>query len=144
MEKDILVNIGRVVYINFGPLSGKLAVIVDLVNASKIIVDGPSLGIVRTVISNKRISVTPFSIPQVTSKTTSQELDQLIKSFGVQERFAKTAIGQKIRKQNRRATLTDFERFKVYVYKKQLGRAVRTKVNIHKSELKQAAKKIKK
>ena len=45
------------------------------------------------------------------------------------ERFNKVGLGKRIQKQKRRAQLTDFERFKVQVLKKKLGKLVRTHVN---------------
>ena len=141
MDKDILVNLGRVVLVNYGPLSGKLAVIVDIVNSTKVVIDGPTLGVPRNVISNKRLTLTKFSIPEVTPETSSKDLEKLVAAFKVTERFEKTGLGQKIKKQDRRAKLTDFERFKVYTLKRQLGRAVRTQVNKSRKALKAAAKK---
>lgn len=144
MQKDLLVNIGRVVLVNYGPLSGKLAVIVDLVNASRVVIDGPGLGVKRTVISNKRISLTPFSLSNVAAQISGKDLEQAITAFNLRERFDRSGLGSKIKKQERRAALTDFERFKVYTLKKQLGRALRTRVNASKTELRAAAKKLRK
>jgi len=47
MNTETLLGMGRVVYINYGPLSGKLAVVVDIVNGKKVVVDGPGLGVTR-------------------------------------------------------------------------------------------------
>ena len=38
-------------------------------------------------------------------------------------------MGKRIAKQSRREALTDFERFRVHVLKRQLGKAVRAHVN---------------
>jgi large subunit ribosomal protein L14e len=65
MDKEILLTLGRVVYINFGPLAGKLAVVVDIVNGSRVIIDGPTLGVERQMISNKRLTLTRYRIPGV-------------------------------------------------------------------------------
>jgi large subunit ribosomal protein L14e len=65
MDKEILLTLGRVVYINFGPLAGKIAVVVDIVNGSRVIIDGPTLGVERQMITNKRLTLTRFRIPQV-------------------------------------------------------------------------------
>ena len=65
MEKEILLTLGRVVYVNFGPLAGKIAVVVDIVNGSRVIIDGPALGVQRQMISNKRLTLTRFRIPGV-------------------------------------------------------------------------------
>ena len=65
MEKEILLTLGRVVYINFGPLAGKIAVVVDIVNGSRVIIDGPGTGVERQMISNKRLTLTRFRVPAV-------------------------------------------------------------------------------
>lgn len=140
MDKDILVNLGRAVLVNFGPMSGKLAVIVDIVNSTKVVIDGPGLGVPRQVISNKRLSLTRFSLPEVEASTSSKDLGAKIGAFKLVERFEKTGLGQKIKKQDRRSKLTDFERFQVYSLKRQLGRAVRTQVNKSRKSLSAAAK----
>lgn len=139
MDKDIFVNLGRVVLINFGPFSGKLAVIVDIINGTKVVVDGTSFGVPRNVISNKRLTLTKFSLPDVTPLTSTKDLEAKIKAFGVADKFSKTGLGQKIRKQQVRAKLTDFDRFKVYQLKKKLGRVVRTHINKNRATIKKAA-----
>ncbi len=65
MQSEILVNLGRVVYVNYGPLAGKLAVVVDIINGSKVVIDGPGLGVERQMISNKRLTLTAFRIPDI-------------------------------------------------------------------------------
>lgn len=47
MNTEILLGLGRVVFINYGPLSGKIAVVVDIVNGQKVVIDGPGLGVTR-------------------------------------------------------------------------------------------------
>ena len=56
------VEIGRVVLISYGPSSGKLAVIVDILNMSKVLVDGPSTGVRRQEISVKRLRLTDIKL----------------------------------------------------------------------------------
>ncbi len=48
------VEVGRVALINYGPDEGKLAVIIDIVDQNKCLVDGPSSGVARQVIPYKR------------------------------------------------------------------------------------------
>ena len=47
MNQEILLELGRVVYINYGPLAGKIAVVVEMLNRKKTIIDGPGLGVTR-------------------------------------------------------------------------------------------------
>ena len=42
MNSEILVQIGRIVYINYGVDSQKLAIVRDFINTKKIIVDTPN------------------------------------------------------------------------------------------------------
>ncbi len=47
MNTETLLGMGRVVYINYGALAGKLAVVVDIINGKKVVIDGPGLGVSR-------------------------------------------------------------------------------------------------
>ena len=53
------VEVGRVVYINYGPETGKLATIIDIVDSNKCLIEGPAdiTGVQRQVISFSRISI---------------------------------------------------------------------------------------
>ena len=65
------VEVGRVILINYGPLSGKLAVISDIINTNRVLIDGPTLGIRRQEISLRRVTLTEFIIEvQRGAKTT--------------------------------------------------------------------------
>ena len=81
------------------------------------------------MISNKRITLTKFRIPEVTVGITQKTLLDKITSFKLQERFSSCGLGKRIQKQNVRASLTDFQRFKVQVLKKKLGKVLRTSIN---------------
>ena len=78
---EILVSLGRVIYINFGHNAGKLAVIVDIIDGKRVVIDGPTTGIEKQVISNKRFALTRFRIPDVTKGIKQSEL----KSFKKEE-----------------------------------------------------------
>jgi len=78
MSSEILVNLGRVVYINFGQEAGKLAVVVDIIDGKRVIVDGPTTGVAKQVINTKRISLTRFRIPNLDKGVKQSEL-KLIK-----------------------------------------------------------------
>jgi ribosomal protein L14E/L6E/L27E len=42
MNTEILVQIGRIVYINYGSESQKVAIVRDFINTKKIIIDSPN------------------------------------------------------------------------------------------------------
>lgn len=140
METEILLNLGRVVYVNFGPLSGKIAVVVDIINGSRVVIDGPGLGVARQPISTKRLTLTRYRLANIKKAEKESTLKQKIESFRLTERFASNGLGKRIQKQKRRAELTDFERFKVAALKKKLGKAIRTHVNKNRKALLAKAK----
>ena len=56
------VEIGRVISINYGPYVGKTAVVLDIVDANKILIEGPHSGVPRMIVPIKRINLTHFKI----------------------------------------------------------------------------------
>ncbi len=110
------VEIGRVVFVNFGPLAGKLAVIVDILNTSKLLVSGPTTGVRRQEISLNRVSLTDFKLDVVRGVKEAQ-LKQAIESFGLDKKWGESSWARKIHRSTRRAQLTDFDRFKVKTLK---------------------------
>ena len=56
------VEVGRVVLINYGPLAGRLAVIVEIINTVKLLIDGPTTNVRRQEISIRRLSLTDFKV----------------------------------------------------------------------------------
>ena len=106
------VEIGRVVMINYGPLAGKLAVIVDILNTSKVLVHGPKEGVRRQEISLRRITLTEFKL-DIKRGIHKDDLVKAIESAKIDEKFKETAYGKKLARRLTRAKLTDFDRFKV-------------------------------
>ena len=106
------VEIGRVGMINYGPLAGKLAVIVDILNTSKVLVHGPKEGVRRQEISLRRITLTEFKL-DIKRGIHKDDLVKAIESAKIDEKFKETAYGKKLARRLTRAKLTDFDRFKV-------------------------------
>lgn len=140
MNTEILLELGRVVYINYGPLAGKPAVVVDIVNGSKVVIDGPGLGIDRQVISVRRLELTKFKLGNFKKADKRSELKKKIEEFDLLNRFNSCGVGKRIVKQQKRAALTDFDRFKVMVLKRKLSKTVRTYVNKNRKAILSKAK----
>lgn len=62
MNKEILLQKGRIVYINYGSESQKYAIMTDFINTKRVILDSPLDNLKRQVISIKRIEPTKFLI----------------------------------------------------------------------------------
>ena len=58
-----LVEIGRVIYIRYGEDTGKLAVIVDVIDDKRALIDGPTTGVIRQQLPFTRMQLTEFVLP---------------------------------------------------------------------------------
>lgn len=135
MNSEILLELGRVVYLNFGPLAGKCAVVVDIVNGTKVVIDGPGLGVEKQVVSTRRLELTKFRLGDFKKGDSQNDLKKKIEQFDLQKRFSAAGVGKRIAKQQKRASLGDFDRFRVHVLKRKLSKAVRSHVNKNRKAL---------
>lgn len=123
------VEVGRVVLINYGPESGKLATIIDIVDSNKCLIDGPAeiTGVSRQVIPYTRIALTDLTVKiqvnarQKTLKKAWAEADTLNK-------WESSSWAKKLAAKKKRANLSDFSRFKVMVARKQKSEIIAKKV----------------
>jgi large subunit ribosomal protein L14e len=113
------VEVGRAVLINYGPLSGKVAVIVEIITTSRVLVDGPTTGVKRQEISLRRVSLTDFKLDIPRAVKTS-ELKSAVEKFELMKKFEATPFAKKMRRGQIRSQLTDFDRFKVMVLRKKV------------------------
>lgn len=113
------VEVGRAVFINYGPLAGRVAVIVDIINTSRVLIDGPTSGVRRQEISLRRVSLTDFVL-EITRSTNSATLKKAVEDFGLNKKWEATPFGKKLQRASVRSKLTDFDRFKVMVLRKKV------------------------
>ena len=118
------VEIGRVAYVNFGPEQGKLCVIVDVVDAKRALVDGPSTGVLRQQIPFSRISLTEFVLPVKRNQKTSS-IGKIFDEHEIVKKWQNSTAGKHIASTLRRAELTDFDRFKLLVAQKKKSLTLR-------------------
>eukprot|EP00549_Striatella_unipunctata_P026497 CAMPEP_0118675074 /NCGR_PEP_ID=MMETSP0800-20121206/1244_1 /TAXON_ID=210618 ORGANISM="Striatella unipunctata, Strain CCMP2910" /NCGR_SAMPLE_ID=MMETSP0800 /ASSEMBLY_ACC=CAM_ASM_000638 /LENGTH=133 /DNA_ID=CAMNT_0006570345 /DNA_START=166 /DNA_END=567 /DNA_ORIENTATION=+ len=123
------VEVGRVVLINYGPESGKLATIIDIIDQNKCLVDGPEeiTGVARQKISYSRISLTDFKA-KVQRNARAKSLKAAWAEDDILAKWEATSWAKKLAVKKRRATLTDFERFKLMVAKQKRNSLVSKKV----------------
>jgi large subunit ribosomal protein L14e len=127
---DRHVQVGRVVMINFGPDCGKLATIVDIVDQSRALVDGPKsiTGVTRRTIPFNRLSLTPVVIKGLARSSRTATLQNMWNKYKVMEQCDATAWVQKLKRHTLLSNLTDFQRFEVMTLRKKramiVGKAV--------------------
>ncbi|MBA0557745.1 hypothetical protein Golob_014792, partial [Gossypium lobatum] len=133
------VEIGRVALVNYGKEYGKLVVIVDVVDQNRVrtkcvielnpsssckklklspefeaLVDAPDM--VRGQMNFKRLQLTDFKIdiPRVPKKKT---LVEAMEKADVKNKWENSSWGKKLIVQKKRASLNDFDRFKIMLAK---------------------------
>ncbi|CEP60894.1 60S ribosomal protein eL14 LALA0_S02e02102g [Lachancea lanzarotensis] len=122
-----LVEVGRVVLVKKGPSAGKLAAIVEIIDQSRVLIDGPETGVPRQSANLGHVVLTPLTFALPRGSRTAIVAKKWA-SAGVAEKWAASSWAKKIAQRERRAALSDFERFQVMVLKKQKRYAVKKAV----------------
>ena len=135
MQREVNLEIGRVVLFTYGRHVNKLAVVVNMVSASQVLVSGPGLGVPKHVTNTKRLRLTKFRLAAVEKDEREKSLEEKIAKSDVQTKFNETALGTKLLNQRRRRELTDFERFKAQELRMRMNKLVRQHVNKNKKKL---------
>ena len=106
------VEVGRVIIVNYGPLCGKLAVIVDILTTTKVLIQGLKGGIKRQEISLRRVTLTDYKL-DIIRGAKEAEVFKAIDDYKLEDKFKTSNIYKKNELRKTRANLTDFDRFKV-------------------------------
>jgi len=114
-----IVQVGRVVMINFGEDAGKLAVIVDIIDHNRALIHGPTTGVKRHSHSFRRLTLTPLVVKDLPRGIGHKSLVQILEKQDIMGQWSKTAWAVKLDNRVKRAALTDFDRFKLMKLKKQ-------------------------
>ena len=112
------VEVGRVARVNYGPLEGKLAVIVDIINENRVLIDGQ--GIKRQPIPIRRLRLTGHTL-KIGRGARAGSIKKALETEQLQAKWDNSALGKKIKAQQRRANLNDFERFKATILRKRVN-----------------------
>jgi large subunit ribosomal protein L14e len=123
------VEVGRVVLINYGPDAGKLATVIDIVDQNKCLIDGPAeiTGVSRQVISYSRIALTDFKA-KIQVNARQKTLKKAWTEGEIMAKWEATSWAKKLAAKKKRASLGDFDRFKVMVAKKQKAAIIAKKM----------------
>ncbi|KAK3028124.1 hypothetical protein RJ639_038985 [Escallonia herrerae] len=125
------VEIGRVGLVNYGKDYGKLVVIVDVIDQNRALVDAPDM--VRSQLNFKRLTLTDIKIDikRVPKKKT---LIDAMEAANVKNKWENSSWGRKLIVQKRRASLNDFDRFKIMLAKIKKAGVVRQELALLKKQ----------
>ncbi|CAN7119401.1 unnamed protein product [Brassica rapa subsp. narinosa] len=126
------VEIGRVALVNYGKDHGKLVVIVDVVDQNRALVDAPDME--RIQMNFKRLSLTDIVI-EINRVPKKKALIEAMEKADVKNKWEKSSWGRKLIVQKRRASLNDFDRFKIMLAKIKKAGVVRQELAKLKKEI---------
>ena len=104
---------------NFGEDYGKMVVIVDMLDINRVLIDTPDGSMPRLVYPLKRLTLTKLRVKEVLRGCRTSTLKKLAAKQDIVAGFKKTPSAIKIARSKTRTSLTDFEKFKVMVLRKQ-------------------------
>ncbi|KAI5623060.1 60S ribosomal protein L14 [Silurus asotus] len=118
------VEIGRVAYVSFGPHEGKLVAIVDVIDQNRALVDGPCSGVKRQAMPFKCMQLTDYVI-KVPHSARQKFVRRAWEKAEVNKKWAEGSWAKKIEAREKRAKMSDFDRYKVMKAKKMRNKIIK-------------------
>jgi large subunit ribosomal protein L14e len=128
MPYERLVQVGRVAYVAFGPEKGKLCCIINVIDQTRVLVDGPSSHVRRQPLNIKSLHLTKFVLkllPGARSKTVKTLWDK----NNINEKWQESRWNKKLQAKHLRSQTTDFDRFKLLHAKQAYNRILAHEYN---------------
>eukprot|EP00657_Telonema_sp_P-1_P002924 TRINITY_DN167_c0_g1_i1.p1 TRINITY_DN167_c0_g1~~TRINITY_DN167_c0_g1_i1.p1 ORF type:complete len:120 (-),score=46.77 TRINITY_DN167_c0_g1_i1:223-582(-) len=111
------VEMGRVVLVNYGPDAGKLGMITDVIDQNRCVIYFPNQAQAKKEMSYKRLSLTDLTVP-LQRGARSATAQKAWTASEVEAKWEASSWAKKIAARNRKATCSDFDRFKAMVARK--------------------------
>ena len=118
------VEVGRVVVINQGEDAGKLAVITEIIDHNKAIVDGPTTGVARQAIRYRYVSLTKLVAKGLPRGAGSSTVKKVLEKENIVQKWTESTWAKKQAARKAKSQMTDFDRFNVMLLKKQRRRII--------------------
>ncbi|KAG4304757.1 hypothetical protein PORY_001810 [Pneumocystis oryctolagi] len=119
-----MVEIGRVVFLINGDFKGKIAVIVEVLDHQRVLLDGPRTGVSRHVASCNDFLLTSIIVRSLSHSVRTGVIAKRWDAQDVTTQWNETKMAKKLFSSQRRMQLNDFERFQVRILKKQKRREI--------------------
>ena len=107
-----IVEIGRIAVLQDGPYEGKIAVIVDVIDPKRVLLDGPCSGVERQEYKVKNLHLTSLKITLPFSAN-SKVVRNAWEDEKITEKWAESEWSKRMVMKARRPGLNDFDRFKL-------------------------------
>jgi len=122
------VEVGRVVLLRSGPHSDRIAVIAEIIDHNRAIIDGPTTDVPRQAYPYKHLTLTPLKLTGLPRGAGSGVVKKLLEKEQIVEKWNKSLWAQKRAAVEKRRALNDFARFNVMVAKKRRRDSVRKSI----------------
>ncbi|KAG5882918.1 60S ribosomal protein L14 [Gonioctena quinquepunctata] len=106
------VETGRIAVVSDGPNKGKLVSIVDVIDQTRVLVDGPETNVPRGQIRLNQLHLTKFRI-RFPYASSTRVVRKAWADGKINEKWSESVWSKKVEAKQKRLVLTDFDRFKL-------------------------------
>merc|ERR1712237_2179 len=133
-------EVGRVAVLGGeGPNQGKIAAIVNVIDQNRVLIEGPTSGVLRQAYPIKQLQLTPISV-KFPFNAPHRVIKQEMVANKVDETWANSAWAKRMIIKAKRAGLTDLDRFKLRKAKSARNKILAKALNSKKRTLRKAGK----
>ncbi|KAL5290733.1 RPL14 family protein [Megaselia abdita] len=129
------VETGRIAKLQHGPLRGRLVAIVDCIDQTRVLVDGPLTGVSRQEYRLNNLHLTKYRI-KFPYHAPTRVVRKAWTAFDLQKKWKSSAWSAKSSSIVKRTTLNDFDRFKLRFAKRQRNKLLTIAFNTLKKRTK--------
>ncbi|THU88744.1 hypothetical protein K435DRAFT_830481 [Dendrothele bispora CBS 962.96] len=119
------VEVGRVVLLTSGPFSGKIAVIAEIIDHNRAVIDGPLSGVPRQAFPYKHMTLTNIALTKLPRAASTGVVKKQMEAEAVVTKWNNSSWAKKRAAVEARRSLNDFGRFSVMLEKKRRRDTVR-------------------
>jgi len=112
------VEVGRVVLLKAGPHAGQIAVIAEIIDHNRAVIDGPTTGVPRQSYPYKHLTLTPLALTKLPRAAGSGTIKKQLEKEATVAAWEKSSWAQKRAAIEKRRQLNDFGRFSIMLAKK--------------------------
>ncbi|KAJ8517759.1 hypothetical protein ONZ45_g5087 [Pleurotus djamor] len=115
---DRFVEVGRVVLLNSGPHAGQIAVIAEIIDHTRALIDGPLTGVPRQSFPYKHMTLTPLKLSKLPRAAGTGVIKKQLEKEATIAAWEKSSWAKKRAAVAERRKLNDFGRFEIMLAKK--------------------------
>ncbi|KAJ3713729.1 ribosomal protein L14-domain-containing protein [Lentinula guzmanii] len=127
------VEVGRVVLLKSGPYAGKIAVIAEIIDHKRAVIDGPTTSVPRQSYPYKHLTLTPLALTKLPRGSRSGAIKKQLEKEDTLTKWNNSEWAKKRAAVEKRRGLNDFARFSVMLEKKKRRDGVRKAVKASKA-----------